>query len=66
MHLRTEDLHGQAELLANGLDVAETLLIVGTGTTDPDLDLVLDEERSDLTEGADDTLESRGDLWDNM
>jgi hypothetical protein len=62
VHLRAEDVHVKAELDADGLDVLETLLVVGTGATDPDLDLVLDELGSDLTESADDTLESGGDL----
>ena len=56
-------MHVEAELDADGLDVLETLLVVGTGAADPDLDVVLDEERSDLAESADDTLESRGDLY---
>jgi hypothetical protein len=62
VHLRTEDVHVEAELDADGLDVLETLLVVGTGAADPDLDLVLDEERSNLAESADDTLESGSDL----
>jgi hypothetical protein len=62
VHLRTEDVHVEAELDADGLDVLETLLVVGTGAADPDLDLVLDEERGDLTESADNTLESGSDL----
>jgi hypothetical protein len=63
VHLRAEDVHVEAELDADGLDVLETLLVVGTGATDPDLDLVLDELGSNLTESADDTLESGSDLF---
>jgi hypothetical protein len=63
VHLRTEDVHVKAELDADSLDVLETLLVVGTGAADPDLNLVLDEKRCDLTESADDTLESGSDLW---
>lgn len=63
VHLGAEDVHVEAELDADGLDVLETLLVVGAGAADPDLDLVLVEERSDLAESADDTLESGGDLW---
>ena len=62
VHLRTVHVHVEAELDADGLDVLETLLVVGTGTADPDLDLVLVEQRSDLAQSADDTLEGRGDL----
>lgn len=62
VHLGTENVHVEAELDADGLDVLETLLVVGTGATDPNLDVVLDEERSDLAESADDTLESGSDL----
>lgn len=49
VHLGTEDVHVKAELDADGLDVLETLLVVRTSAADPDLDLVLDEERCDLT-----------------
>jgi len=63
VHLRAEDLHAQAQLRADGFDVLETLLVVGTGAADPDLDLVLDEERGDFAEGADDTLECACDLF---
>lgn len=62
MHLGTKDLHVQTELDADGLDVFETLLVVGTGATDPDLDLVLVKEGGRVTESADDALERRGDL----
>jgi hypothetical protein len=62
VHLGAEDMHVKAELDADSLDVFETLLVVRTGATDPDLDLVLDELGSNLTESADDTLESGGDL----
>lgn len=62
VHLGAEDVHVEAELDADGLDVLETLLVVGTGAANPDLDLVLDEKRSDLAESANDTLESGGDL----
>ena len=63
VHLGTENVHVEAELDADGLDVLEALLVVGTGAADPDLDVVLDEERGDLAKSADDTLESGGDLW---
>ena len=66
VHLGTENVHVEAELDADGLDVLETLLVVGTGAADPDLDVVLDEERSDLTESANDTLESGGDLYGSL
>lgn len=62
VHLGTEDLALETELLYGGLDVLETLLVVGTSTADPDLDVVLDEERGNLADGADDTLEGRGDV----
>lgn len=63
VHLRTENVHVEAELDADGLDVLKTFLVVGTGAADPDLDVVLDEERSDLAQSADDTLESGSDLY---
>lgn len=62
VHLGTEDVHVELELLTDGLDVLETLLVVRTSTADPDLDVVLDEERSNLTEGTNDTLEGRGNV----
>jgi hypothetical protein len=62
VHLGTEDVHVELELLTDGLDVLETLLVVRASTADPDLDVVLDKERGDLTEGTDDTLEGGGDV----
>lgn len=57
MHLGTVDVHVKAKLLTNGLNVLQTLLVVGTSTADPDLDLVLVEGSGDLPQSADDTLE---------
>lgn len=62
VHLGAEHVHVEAELLADALDVLETLLVVGAGTTDPDLDVVLDERGRDFPQGADDTLEGGGDV----
>lgn len=62
VHLWAENVHGEIQLLGDGLDVLETFLVVGTSTADPDLDLVLVKERGDFTKGADDTLECAGDL----
>ena len=45
VHLWAIDMHIQAKLNTDILDVLETFLVVGTSTSDPDLDLVLDEER---------------------
>lgn len=62
VHLGAKHLHVEAEFDSNVLDVLKTLLVVGAGTADPDGGVVLNEKRSDLTEGADDTLECGGDL----
>jgi hypothetical protein len=62
MHFWAKHAHLQTELLSDSFDVLETFLVVGASTTDPDLDLVLVEERGDFTQGADDTLECGGDL----
>jgi hypothetical protein len=62
VHLGAVDVHVEAELLADVLHVLETLLVVGTGTTDPDLDLVLVQGASNFPQGADDTLEGRGNV----
>src|SRR5262245_38975964 len=59
VHLRTVHMHVETKFLADGLDVLETLLVVGTRTTNPDLDVVLDERRRNFPQGADDTLEGR-------
>lgn len=65
MHLGSVNVHVELQLVANGFDVLETLLIVGAGATDPDLDVVFDEDRGDFSDGADDALERRGDLlWE--
>lgn len=42
MHVWAVNVYVQLQLLSDGLDVPETFLIVGTGTTNPYLDLVLD------------------------
>jgi len=55
-------VHIKLQLLANILDVLKTFLVVRTRTTDPDLDFVLDELRSNFAESADDTLECGGDV----
>lgn len=62
MHLRAVHVHVEVEFLADVLDVLETLLVVGASTADPDLDVVLDEERCNFPQGADDTLEGGGDV----
>ena len=59
-------MHVQAKLDTDRLDVLETFLVVGTGATHPDVDVVLDEERCNFTDGADDTLERGCDLSINV
>lgn len=66
VHLRAEDVHVEAELDADGLDVLEALLVVGAGAAHPDLHLVLVEQRRDLAQGADDALEGGGDLGEML
>ena len=62
VQLRSVDMHIQSELLTGRLDVLQSLLVVGTSTTDPDLNLVFVQNGGDVTESANDTLESRGDV----
>jgi hypothetical protein len=62
VHLGAVDVHVEAELNADGLDVLQTLLVVGTSTADPDLDLVLNQDGGELADGANDTLESGGNV----
>ena len=62
VHLRTVHVHVQAELDTGRLDVLQTLLVVGTGTADPDLDLVLVQDGGDIANGTDDTLEGAGNV----
>lgn len=60
VHLGPKDVHVEMQLLADGLDVLEAFLVVGASSSDPDLGLVLDEDRGDFSEGADDALEGGG------
>ena len=62
MHLWAVHVHVESELLTDALDVLETFLVVGACTTDPDLDVVLVENGSDLTQSADDSLKCGGNL----
>jgi len=62
VHLWAENVHVQLELASDGLDVLETFLVVGSGTTNPDLHLVFNEEWGDFSKGTNDTLECGGDL----
>lgn len=62
VHLWAVDVHVEAKLLTNTLDVLETLLVIGSGTTNPDLDLVLNKLGGNLPQGADDALECGGDI----
>jgi hypothetical protein len=62
VHLRTKDLGVETEFLGSGLHVLETLLVVGTSTSDPDLDVVLNQLSGIVSEGSDDTLEGAGNV----
>lgn len=62
MHVRSVDVHVELQLLADRLDVLQSLLVVGSGTSDPDLDLVLNDGWCILADGLDDTLECGGDV----
>lgn len=62
MHLRAEDLGVEAHLLSGSLHILETLLVVGSGTTDPDLNVVLVQLGSVVTQSPDDTLEGAGNV----
>lgn len=62
MHLGAVNVHVQTQLDTSRLDVLQTLLVVRTSTTDPDLDLVLVQNGGDIADGADDTLEGGGDV----
>ena len=55
-------MHVQFEFFADGLDVLEAFLKVGTCPADPDLDFVLDESRGKFSEGTNNTLKRRRDL----
>ena len=45
VHIWAIHVHGQLELLTNSLDVLQAFLVVRSGATDPDRDLVLDQSR---------------------
>ena len=55
-------MHVQLQFFADGLDVLEAFLKVGTCPADPDLDFVLNQSRGKFSEGTNDTLERRRDL----
>ena len=50
-------MHVKFQFLTNGLDVFETLLVVGSCTTDPDLDFMFNKSAGNFTEGANDPFE---------
>ncbi len=62
VHLGAKDLGVEAELLSSSLHVLETLLVVGAGTANPDLDLVLNEAGSKVAESPNDTLKGAGNV----
>ena len=64
VHLWAKDMHVQPKLLTNILHVLETFLVVRSCTSNPDLDFVLIEERRDLANGTNDTLECACNLAD--
>ena len=57
VHVWTKDMHIQLQLCAYSFDISETLLKIRPGATDPDLDFVLDQIRSELSKCPNDTLE---------
>lgn len=62
VHIGTINMHIKLQLLANGLDVFETLLIIGSRSTNPDLNFVLDERAGDLSQCANDAFKCRCNL----
>lgn len=62
VHIWAVNVHVQFELFADGLDVLEAFLEVGTCAADPDLNFVLDESWGELSKGTNDSFESRRDL----
>ena len=62
MSFGTINLDRNTERLAQQTHSLETLLVVGTTTTDVDFDLVIDKRSLELRKGTDDTLESSGNV----
>ena len=62
VHIWPVDVHVELEFFADGLDVLESLLEVGTGAADPDLDIVLDKSCRKFSKSANDTFECRCNL----
>ena len=62
VHVWPVDVHIQFELLTDGLDILEAFLEIGTRAANPYLNFVLDEGWGELSEGTNDTFESRRDL----
>ena len=57
VHIWTVNMHVQFQFFADSFNILEAFLEVGTCTSDPDLDFVLDKSRGELSEGTNDTLE---------
>ncbi|KAG5298626.1 hypothetical protein I7I48_08135 [Histoplasma ohiense] len=62
MHLRPVNMHIKTQLLANGLDVLQALLIIGAGPSHPDLHFMLHKDGRHLPQRANNALEGRRDV----
>ena len=62
VHFWTVHVHVQFEFLADGFDVLQTLLIIGSSTANPYLGLVFVQCGGKFPQCADDTLESCSNL----
>ena len=62
VHIWPVNVHVQFELFADGFDILEAFLEVGTCAAHPDLNFVLDKGWGELSEGANDTLKRRRNL----
>lgn len=51
-------MHVELELFANGLDILQSFLVIGTCAANPDGSLVLNQRWGKLPEGSDNTLKS--------
>ena len=62
MHVWTIDVHVELQLCSYCFDILQTLLIVGSCTANPDLNLVFNQCGCVFSESTNDTLERRCDL----
>lgn len=62
VHLGSVHMHVELEFLPDRLDVLQTLLVIRASSSNPDLDLMLNQKAGKFAEGSDHALEGRSHL----